>query len=162
MYSQYSIDKFHYRNQFSIGAFYGVGIDSRQYELQFQKIKNNEVGFNVFTHFENESNKMDELDFEYYDIGISGFYNLLKGTRSKNYFIHANAGAYGGYEQLSSKIADDNTSKFIYGLKVGLDNEFYFAKKFIFSLQFNQYYSINSELGKFHWIALGGLKYIIK
>lgn len=162
LYSQYSIDRFHYRNQLSIGAFYGVGIDSKQYELQFQKIKNNEIGFNVFTHFEEEHNKFDELSFKYYDLGISGFLNLLKNTKTKRFFIHVNAGVYGGYEELNSKISDDNTNKFIYGLKVGLDNEFYFTKKFILSLQFNQYYSINSKLGKFHWIVLGGLKYIIK
>ncbi|MBL4703418.1 MAG: conjugal transfer protein TraO, partial [Flavobacteriales bacterium] len=83
-------------------------------------------------------------------------------TKTKNYFLHLSGGAYGGYEDLQSKIADDNKSKFIYGLKTGIDNEFYFAKKFIFSLQFNQYYSINSGLGTFHWIGLAGLKYIIK
>lgn len=161
LYSQYSIDKYHYKNQLSIGAFYGIGIDSKQYEIQFQKINNNSVGFNVFTHFEQENN-FEELSFNYYDIGISGFYSLLKSTKSKNVFIHANAGAYGGYEELISKISEDNMDKFIYGLKVGIDNEIYFAKKFIFSVQFNQYYSINSELGKFHWIGLGGIKYIIK
>ncbi len=96
------------------------------------------------------------------------FFKVLEQRTFKSYALNLGGGAIIGYEVinkgnslLETGAIIDASSKFIYGVYVGLEGELTLSNDFSLLVKANEYYHANSDVGNFYPYAGIGLRYFL-
>lgn len=96
------------------------------------------------------------------------FFKVLEQRTFKTYALNLGGGAIIGYEVinngnslLETGAIIDASSKFIYGVYIGLEGELTLSNDFSLLVKANEYYHANSDVGNFYPYAGIGLRYFL-
>ncbi|MBB4035438.1 hypothetical protein GGR21_001331 [Dysgonomonas hofstadii] len=100
--------------------------------------------------------------------GEIGYYKKFLSDYSKTFFFSIGASAMSGYEtvnwgkkELKDGATLTNKDKFLYGGAIGLEIEIFFTDRMILLIYARERFLPSSTIGKFHFQAGVGIKFII-
>ncbi|GGW50017.1 conjugal transfer protein TraO [Arenibacter certesii] len=125
------------------------------------------VQLSIFAAIAEDKGSFD-IPYNIFTVQPGYFLKVWEQKNFKRYALSIGGGGVFGYEiinngnnVLSNGAILDAKSKFIYGLFIGLEGEITLSNDFSLLLKANEYYHINSDVGKFYPYAGLGLRYFL-
>lgn len=129
--------------------------------------RNRYAQLSVFVAIAEDKGSFD-IPYNIFTVQPGYFIKVWEQKNFKKYGVNLGGGGIFGYEVinngnslLSNGAILDTKSQFIYGIFIGVEGEIALSNDFSLLVKANEYYHINSDVGKFYPYAGIGLRYFL-
>lgn len=144
------------QNGFGIQGGYNYNLNKKEY-----------IKTSLLTYFSKE--KYLDISLKTTTISLNiGYYNTVWSNLRQTLNTSLGGGVIGGYESINNKNTElpngaliMSESRFIYGVFIGSEHDVYLTNNYSLIAKFQEYYHVNSDVGKFIPFIGVGLRYYI-